>query len=336
MGKWFRAGALLLACLLASAGCSLRRRVYTRDFFDTFDTVVTVSAYSASQAEFDALFSLVQGEFTRLHHLYNAYETSPGGIGALNAANGQAAALDPDVLSLLQWATNCYETVSPQVDITLGRVTALWKEKRDAALQGDAAELPGAAALREAAAHTGMDKLVVDTAAGTARLADGALLDVGAVAKGYAAQLVYEEAKSAGYDSFLLNAGGNICAAGAPAGREAWNIGVEAPDHWGDDALADTLLLNDQCVATSGDYQRYYEIDGTRYCHIISPDTLYPPAYCRAVTVVCADAALADFLSTALFTLPPEEGEALLRKTGAQALWLLQDGSIRYYPARTP
>ena len=84
-------------------------------------------------------------------------------------------------------------------------------------------------------------------------------------------------------------------------------------------------------VVTSGDYQRYYTVNGKNYAHIIDPDTLYPAAFVRAVTVVCEDSALADVLSTALFCLPLEQGKTLLKKTpNAHAVWVLTDGSLQY------
>ena len=83
-------------------------------------------------------------------------------------------------------------------------------------------------------------------------------------------------------------------------------------------------------MVTSGDYQRYYVVDGKRYHHIIDPKTLYPSEHYRAVSVLCDDSGLADALSTALYILPIEKGEELLYSCDAQAMWVLPDGSLRY------
>ena len=85
-------------------------------------------------------------------------------------------------------------------------------------------------------------------------------------------------------------------------------------------------------MVTSGDYQRYFTVDGVTYHHIIDPDTLYPADHWRSVTILCPDSGLADALSTALFTLPQQEGQALLDAFGAQAMWVQPDGGILYSP----
>ena len=92
------------------------------------------------------------------------------------------------------------------------------------------------------------------------------------------------------------------------------------------------MEVQDISVVTSGDYQRYYTVDGVSYHHIIDPETLYPGRLWRAVTVLCPDSGLADGLSTALFLLPQAEGQALLDKFGCEALWVDSDNHLHYSP----
>ena len=93
---------------------------------------------------------------------------------------------------------------------------------------------------------------------------------------------------------------------------------------------AATVTMTDRVLVTSGDYQRFYEVDGVRYCHIIDPETLFPAREVSSVTVYARDAALADALSTALFCMSYEEGERFLsRFENCEALWILPDGTVQ-------
>jgi thiamine biosynthesis lipoprotein len=149
-------------------------------------------------------------------------------------------------------------------------------------------------------------------------------LDVGAIAKGWAAEEVAEVAPK----GLLISVGGNVCATGPKdADGTPWVVGIQDPD--GGDYLH-TIYVSSGSVVTSGDYQRAYAVDGKVYHHIIDPITLYPSSHWRSVTVVCEHSALADALSTALFLLPLEAGKALLEKTGAEAMWVDANGKIFY------
>ena len=155
------------------------------------------------------------------------------------------------------------------------------------------------------------------------------------MAKGYAAQVVADELYADGLTSFLISAGGNVVAKDAPkdGARGSWGIGIQDPFADPDDPNSTSL---DVVFVTSGDYQRYYVVDGKPYHHIIDPATLMPAAYYRSVTVVCADSGEADYASTCLFTLPYEASRAMAEKLGWKALWVFSDGSIEYTDSLLP
>ena len=106
-------------------------------------------------------------------------------------------------------------------------------------------------------------------------------------------------------------------------------IGIQDPD--GGDYLH-TVCVTGGSVGTSGDYQRTYLVDGESYHHIIDPETLMPSRYWRSVTVVCADSGIADALSTALFLMPQDEGQTLLTRYNAEAMWVNADGGEFFSP----
>ena len=151
-------------------------------------------------------------------------------------------------------------------------------------------------------------------------------LDVGAVAKGWSAQRAAENAP----EGLLISVGGNVCVTGPKTEKgDPWVVGIQNPD--GGDYLHTVCVIGGS-VVTSGDYQRTYLVDGEYYHHIIDPETLMPSRYWRSVTVVCADSGIADALSTALFLLPQDEGQSLLTRYNAEAMWLDADGGEFFSP----
>ena len=152
-------------------------------------------------------------------------------------------------------------------------------------------------------------------------------IGVGGIAKGHALDLAVAELRRSGADSFTLTAGGQVYAAGTKEGRP-WRIGVRDPRSAPEDFFA-ILEVSDLSVSTSGDYERFFEQDGVRYHHILDPRTGWPAKGLRSATVVSADAALADALSTAVMVLGKEEGLALIdRVPSAQALVVDHAGGV--------
>ena len=315
----------LIGTLLLLSGCGTGMQRYEATYWDVFDTVTTVTGYAAGQAEFDAAAREIHDTLLEYHRLYNIYE-SYDGLRNLKTVNDQAGIgpvpVDTRILSLLQFAQTAWTETGGRVNAAMGSVLALWHDAREQALEDpDRAALPDRSALEEAALHTDLSALELDLEAGTAFLTDPDMaLDVGALAKGYAA----EEGAAGAPDHFSISVGGNVCATGPKPDGTPWTVAVENPD--GGDFLK-LLYAEDRSVVTSGDYQRYFELDGVRYHHIIDPDTLEPAAYWRSVTVVAESSAAADCLSTALFTLPQAEGQRLLDQWGAEALWIGMDGA---------
>ena len=310
----------LLLCALAPllSGCAgPQKRQY--EFYDAFDTVIRLTAYTRDEASFRRLCEQAEAEFLRYDAIFDRYEAHEDvqGVWALNHAQGEATPVEPELLELLLLAQEWY-AVCDRVNVAMGAVTDIWHAARESGA------LPSQEALEAAAAHTDFSLVEVDAAAGTVRLRDPALsLDFGALAKGYAAERI---AQALGEETLLIDAGGNVVAAGKPGdGRAAWDIGVSNPDG----GVLCVVPVADGCAVTSGGSQRYFTVDGVRYHHIIDPDTLYPANLYRQTTVFCADSALADWLSTSAFLLEYESSRALVESVGAQGIWILPDGEIR-------
>lgn len=325
--------AALCALLLltgCSAGTPVEQKKYQATFLTLFDTVTTIVGFAASEEEFSAQAQSVHDELLVYHQLFDIYNDYEGihNLKTVNEAAGRSSvAVDRKIIDLLLASKEFYKATNGQVNVAMGSVLSLWHEARSDGVNDPVnAYLPDEAALREAAEHTSLDAVVIDEAASTVFITDPLVrLDVGAVAKGWAVQQVAQNAPK----GLLLSVGGNICATGAKDEKGTpWIVGVQDPDN-AEEYLHSIYVYADRgSVVTSGDYQRAYAVDGKVYHHIIDPDTLYPAAYWRSVTIACADSGAADALSTALFLLPLEEGRALLAQYNAEAMWVDADGNI--------
>lgn len=325
----------LCAAVLLLAGCTAappEKKQYTATFLTLFDTVTTIVGRADSEEAFKAAAQTVHDdllEYHRLFDIYNEYE----GLVNLKTVNDRAGAapvqVDGRILRLLADCKEFYRSTGGMVNVAMGSVLQLWHQARTHALNDPLnARLPDTQELKRAAAHTDLDRVVLDEEASTVFFSDPQLkLDVGAIAKGWATQQVAQNAPA----GLLISVGGNVCATGPKdENGTAWVVGIQNVD--GSDDYLHTLYVSQGCVVTSGDYQRNYMVDGTLYHHIIDPDTLYPSTLWRSVSVVCPDSGAADALSTALFLLPQAQGQALLEQYHAEAMWVDGAGGIVYSP----
>lgn len=329
--------ALLLAAAVFLPGCGAVRsrpeqKQYTASFLTLFDTVTTIIGRAESEEAFQETAQAVHDELLEYHQLFDIYHEYDG-ISNLKTVNDSAGIapveVDGRIIRLLLDCKEFYAATGGKVNVAMGSVLQLWHEARSDGRDDPVhAKLPDWDALVEASAHTAFDAVTIDEAASTVYIGDpAARLDVGAVAKGWAVQQVAKNAPK----GLLISVGGNVCATGPKdeAGTP-WVVGIQDVDG-GQDYLH-TIYVSEGCVVTSGDYQRTYMVDGKLYHHIIDPETLYPSAYWRSVTIVCGDSGTADALSTALFLLPQAEGQALLDRYGGSAVWVDADGSMFYSP----
>ena len=330
------AGILLLVLLVAAFALpgSADMNKYSTVFMDTFDTVISLIGYAENQETFDARAAETHAMYLHLHKLFDTYNSyADEGITSVCDVNRQAAVepvkVDPILFGLLTFCKSHYELVN----VAMGSVLSIWHEYREAGLDDpENAKLPPMADLQAAAQHMNIDDLILDEAAQTVYFVDPEMkLDVGAVAKGYATEIVSQMLLAGDMPSFIISAGGNVRMGNPPAdGRTKWGVGIQDPDGavLGLSDIVETLYVTGCSVVTSGDYQRYYVVDGQRYHHLIDPDTLMPDTDFRSVSIITEDSGYADLLSTAAFLMPYEESRAFVDSLdGVEAIWLFPDGS---------
>lgn len=325
----------MLGVLVFLTGCGTEIEMelptrYEASFLTLFDTVTTIVGYADSEEAFRTTAQKIHDDLLVYHQLYDIYHEYPG-IANLKTVNDHAGQepveVDEKIIGLLEFCKKMERETNGMVNAAMGSVLSIWHEERMAGLDDPAnARLPEPQALQAAAAHTSFEDVIIDEIASTVCLADSEMrLDVGAVAKGYAVEQVCQNAP----EGLLISVGGNVCSTGPKPDGTSWVVGLENPDGG---AYLHTVYHDYGAVVTSGDYQRYYMVDGEPYHHIIDPGTLMPGDRWRAVSVLCEDSGVADALSTALFLLPQAEGQKLLEQFDAQALWLGLDGNEYFSP----
>ncbi len=331
--------ALLVAVLLIQTTqlCSCQKGTdkFTTYSFEYFDTVTTITGYAASQEEFDQITNELLEELGEYHRLYTIYHRFDGmeNLCTINeTVDGvhRVVAVDQRIIDMLMYARDMYDLTEGRVNIAMGSVLSLWHEYRQLGI-GDpsSAELPPMDQLLAASAHTDIDCMVIDQTQNTVTLTDPDMtLDVGAIAKGYAVEMAARWLIDRGLNGYMINIGGNVRTVGAKGDGQGWTIGIRNPDQEATDYLA-YLTLESGSLVTSGSYQRYYEVDGKQYHHIIDQNTLMPADYHISVSVLCESSALGDALSTALFCMPLEKGQELVESMeGVEALWVASDGTM--------
>lgn len=329
--------AILILCIFAGKYQKENEVVrYTATFLDVFDTKTDIVGYGTSKEKFTGQVELLKDKLVYYNNLYDIYNDYEGtnNIKTINDNAGVAPVeVDPEIIHLLQFSKEMYEKTDGQLNIAMGSVLSIWHDYREAGTADpDNAELPSMEELEAAALHTDINQVIIDEEARTVYLADPEMsLDVGSIGKGYAVQRVAEYAREIGMESVLLSVGGNICAVGEKLDGTEWRLGIQNPDLGSEEEYVQKVDVKDGCVVTSGNYQRYYMVDGVRYCHIIDPDTLMPADYFASVSIITEDSGMADALSTSVYNMPFEEGLAYVnRMDGVEAMWIFEDGSIRY------
>jgi len=276
--------------MLLLSACS-RAEVFRHEAF-VFGTRVDVAVYGDSQAEADAAAGAVLREFDRLHRAYHAWE--PSELTVLNAAlaRGETATVSDELAAMLKDAQQIAATGDQLFNPALGGLIALWGFHTDNFVpqRPDPAQLQ---ALLDA--RPSMADLVIDGNRVSSRN-PAVQLDLGGYAKGYALDRAAAILRENGVANALINIGGNVMALGSKEGRK-WRVGIQHPRQAG--PLATVALDDGEAIGTSGDYQRFFEVDGRRYAHLLDPRTGYPVRHTQAVTVLIPAGTRAGTLSDA-------------------------------------
>lgn len=339
-------GALFLQRSLQNKQVSYEKHTYV--YWDVLDTTSTIQVYLTKDQDSDYYENWIHEQLIFYHQLFDAYHSYDGinNVCTINEQAGrQPVIVQEPLYDLIQFCIEQMESTQSRTNIAFGSVTAIWKQFMSEASEEQALaasedreptyRFPDESALLAASQHVDIHSIILDEGQHSIYLDDSDMrLDVGAVAKGFICERLAQDMKAAGIDSACISLGGNVKVIGEYRGSENrtyFTLAITNPSN-SSQYLDFKLKIDDQtCVVTSGNYERFVDIDGVRYCHLIDPDTLYPTREMSSVTIICQDSALADYLSTALFTVDIETGKEILSHyDGVEAFWITDTYEIGY------
>ncbi len=293
------AAAMLCAC--GSYPEDKQNEKYSRSLF-CMDTYMTVTAYGEYA---DAALSEVSSRLQELEKEWSATD-SESPIYKADHSAGASVEITADTEELVRFALEMNSRTDGALDITLLPVLRLW-----GFTTGDY-RVPDAAEISQALGKTGASK--VSAEGGRLTVPDGMMIDLGAVAKGCAADIAAKLLEEKGVRSAILDLGGNVQTIGLKPDGSEWKIGIRDPVGEG---LIGTVSVEDKAVVTSGGYERFFEQDGKTYHHIIDPKTGAPAeSGIASVTVVGEEGRMCDALSTSLFVMGADKAYDYWKREG--------------------
>jgi thiamine biosynthesis lipoprotein len=264
---------------------------------------ITVVAKDSIQANKD--IDLGVEEITRIENLISEWRPETQ-ISQVNRNAGiQPVKVDREVFELTKRAVDYAVMTGGAFDISIAAMDNLWR------YDGLMTAMPEPAAVQESVAKVGYKDIVLDSVHTTIYLARaGMKIGFGSIGKGYAADQCRARLQAMGVKGGIVNASGDLSAWGEQVSRKAWGIGINYPFKTG--RFVKILKIRTGSVATSGSYEKFAEIDGKRYSHIINPKTGYPSTGLTSVTIIGPNAEFANALSTSVMVLGVEGGIKLL------------------------
>lgn len=285
-------------------------------------TLKVVLPQGAPAAWVAAIGDTVQARLDRIEGLMSTWD-STSELSLFNRSSSTSPMpLSPETIAVLEISAEVGERSGGALDITVAPLVGAWGFGPG---PGEHPHRPPAATVDRLRPLIGLDRLDVNTRKGTATKARaGVVVDLSAIAKGYALDVAAEGVVRMGAAAFALEVGGEVSARGARPDGEPWRVAVEAPTP-GSRTIFRVLELRNEAIATSGDYRNFHEIDGVRYSHLLDPRSALPiPWQGFSVSVLHREAARADAWATALSVLGPDEGLTLADSLGLAALFVVE------------
>lgn len=315
---------LILILLLSSCEGAKKAKLEVQDRTEfVLNTIISVAVYESEEMT-EGLWNDIYKPVREVDALVNRFNRDSE-LSKINEYAGKCEVeISKTTYDLLSFAKEKSQEVNGAFNITIGALTSLWN------IGGEEARLPSEAEIRDGLAKMKLDKLLLrseDNRYYAELKEEGMSLDLGAVAKGYAAELTKLKLRELGVQRALLDFGGNILILDELEPAKDWKIGLQSPFKERGEAFM-YVVVGDETVVSSGDYERFSIINGVKYQHIINPFTGYPVDNdLSGVSVIEENSALADVYSTSLMVMGKEKAREFIEAKKLEAILFYKDGS---------
>jgi FAD:protein FMN transferase len=280
-----------------------------------------IEVFGPDQAICDKAVKEAREEIDRLERIMTDWKQESPLMDVNRAAGKKPVEVPPELYFIIERSLKMSELTEGTFDITFAAAGKLWNWR------DPNPRVPTPEEVKASLADVGWKGVTLDPKARTVYLSrPGMRIGLGGIGPGYAGDLAMDKIRKLGIRDACVNMSGDVMMIGKKKG-EPWNVGITHPRKKGESIAV--LPVSNAAVSTSGDYERFFEKDGKRYCHIIDPRTGYPADLCQSVTIVAPSLAFADGLAKGVFILGPEKGMRLVEKLeGVQALIVAADGTL--------
>jgi thiamine biosynthesis lipoprotein len=293
-------------------------------------TLFSITCYAENTNQAYAATTLAFKRIDVLEDIMSDYQADSELMLLCEKPPGQPVPVSADLFVVLQRAQKVSEISGGAFDVTVGPYVRLWRFARKKKV------LPMETELRAAAPAVGFRKLRLDKQARTVTLlVPNMRLDLGGIAKGFAADEALEVLKGRGVNRALVAASGDIAIGEPPPGKKGWTVGISSIDAHDNETTTNVMLAN-AGISTSGDTEQFIEIGGRRYSHIIDPTTGLGLTNRIQATVIARDATTTDAMATTVCVLGPKRGIAAIEKTPHAAALILTKDDVRHETLISP
>ena len=319
----FRHSSLIILILLTSAfSCSPGKDSVYIKTMPLMDTIVSITVVADSKAAAEQTIEKAFAKISRFGDLINFY-SDKSELAEINRNAGlQRVKVSPETLDLIEKAVFAAEKSGGAFDPTIGPIVKLWDflNKKE----------PTEIEIAQALPLVNYKDILIDRTAATVFLKrKGMMIDLGGIAKGYAADLAVELLKREGIRSGLVSIAGDIRTFGMKPDKKSWIIGIKNPRQTGEkDEIIAKIRLSDKAISTAGDYERFFLGTGKRYHHLLDPKSGYPAELSRSVSVIAERGVMTDGFDNAVFILGPEKGMRLIKEMGMDAMIIDSSGTL--------